>query len=150
MTIGPDDVRKAKTVLRQHRRETKAARPKPEKGRVRNSAYLNWLHRDLECVACVIEQYPTWPERYPIEAAHQKNLDGKGATLGRRVDDRFSCSLCAWHHRLGPLRCDPAQRKFWSAIGVSAKDFCAALFEAFENKKPGADVVRRFAGEARR
>lgn len=125
------------------------------KARQRDLAFLSWLH-SVPCVACAVEGVPTFAGAWAhpanarvllkIEAAHQKHIDGKGGLLGKRPDDAgHTCPLCAWHHRLAPNACDPAQRKFWARLNVNVGAFCKALHQAFRNGESGAEVVRRFA-----
>ncbi len=115
-----------------------------------DKAYLAWL-RKLPCIACVIDPRPAYMTavearfRPFIEAAHQKHTDLQGPSLGRRPADAASCPLCAWHHRLAPEACDPAQRRFWERLGVDIGAFCKALYDAFKVGAEGAAVVRRFA-----
>lgn len=120
------------------------------KARVRDADFLAWLHDGIPCIACLIEgavmRTAGTPTPYHIEAAHQKHVAGKGGMLGKRPDDGgHTCPLCAWHHRLAPDACDPAQRKFWARLGVDVGEFCAALFAAFKAGGSGAAVVRVFA-----
>lgn len=127
-----------------------AGRAKPKHGRERDAAYMGWLHEGLECIACLRFGHTG----SPIEAAHQKvQAADKGLyrKLGVRPDDWLCLPLCATHHRLGPLCCDPAQGKFWSIVGLSADDvadFCAALHRAFQDGQPGAPIITRFAAQA--
>lgn len=130
--------------------------------RVRDQRYLHWLH-GLPCIACEIEPAPTAPAsrmlgrtalfnavfaaRMTIEAAHQKGV--AGPSLGKRPSDAASCPLCAWHHRLAPDACDPAQRQFWNRLGIDVADFCQSLYVAFKAGEDGATVVRSFSGQVR-
>lgn len=149
----------ARRIKARERREAKAKRPAPviptsagqRQPRVRDKSYLAWLHEGLPCIACLIEGpaprfYPIslLPYQNPIEAAHQKHTDLKGAALGKRPSDAASCPLCAYHHRLAPDACDPAQRKFWDRLGVNVGDFCKALYTAFKDDQYGAEVIRKF------
>jgi hypothetical protein len=116
--------------------------------RTKDPGYLSWLH-GLPCIACRIEGPPWRANGFstlnPIEAAHQKHTDSKGPALGKRPSDADSCPLCAWHHRLAPDACDPAQRKFWDRLGVNAGDFCLALYSGYQFDEDGAVIVHRFA-----
>lgn len=142
----------AARIRAEERKEAKAARPVSVKARLRDIDFLHWLHEGIPCIACMIEgtawQYisPAHVRAYPIEAAHQKHTAGKGGMLGKRPDDGgHTCPLCAWHHRLAPNACDPAQRKFWDRLDVSVADYCGALFAAFLAGGSGRDVAKQFA-----
>ncbi|WP_133255490.1 hypothetical protein [Phenylobacterium soli] len=114
--------------------------------RERDHDYLSWLH-GVPCIACRILG-PAPAEHAYIEAAHQKAQDaarGWNKRLGVRPDDAKSAPLCAWHHRLGPNRCDPAQSKFWSGLNVDVIAFCEALFSAFREGRNGSDVVEQYS-----
>lgn len=158
-----------KAVEREGRANDRATRPKvapkpkmprntakPKNGRERDFGFLTWLHEDLPCIACLIEGRAYDPHRgtasgaagYRMEAAHQKHTDLKGAALGRRPSDSATCPLCAWHHRLAPNCCDPAQAKFWDRLQVNVGDFCRALFDAYRAGQPGEPVIRDFAARA--
>jgi hypothetical protein len=125
--------------------ETKRAKPKA--GRERDLGYLSWLHEGLPCIACL----RFGATGSPIEAAHQKvNAPSRGVfkKLGVRPDDAFTAPLCASHHREGPLRCDPAQGKFWAIVGLDSEqvaDFCLELHAAYQAGDPGQPIVQRFA-----
>lgn len=133
----------------------KAERPKPERpGRVkvvreRDMGFLSWLH-DLPCIACSILGRAPREHAY-IEAAHQKAQDaGRGwnKRLGVRPSDEQCCPLCAWHHRLAPTCCDPAQAKFWDLLGVDVIAFCQALYAAYREGLQGSPVVQAYATKA--
>lgn len=122
------------------------------------SAYIAWLHHDIPCIAClVLGLRPLDADGRPhrIEAAHQKlQLAGRGyhKRAGRRGSHWTCVPLCAGHHRIGPICCDPAQAKFWALLNVGPEhlaDFIEALNAAFRADAPGTDVVRRFAQIAR-
>lgn len=147
--IASDAERKAKQVLAAGRKARRATRPAKTKGRVRDAKFLHWLHKGIPCIACEIEQNPTWPTVYPIEAAHQRHAKGKGGMLGRRPDDADTCCLCAWHHRLAPDACDPANRQFWARLAVDVGAFCQGLHAAFKGNSSGADVVAKYVKIAR-
>ena len=66
--------------------------------------------------------------------------------LGRRPHDRLSAPICAWHHRLAPGCCDPAQGKFWDRLNVDPAALCTALYAAFKAGEPGAPIVIAAAG----
>lgn len=125
-------------------------RVNPKHGRERDAAYLAWLHDGLDCIACLRFGFTG----SPIEAAHQKiQAASKGLhrKAGVRPDDWQTLPLCARHHRLGPLCCDPAQGKFWSIVGLTADDvadFCAGLYAAFKAGAPGQPIITRFAAMA--
>jgi hypothetical protein len=121
------------------------------------SDYMAWLHHDIPCIVCVKLGRTSRP-RYTggdIEAAHQKlQLADRGfhRRAGRRGPHWTCVPLCAGHHRIGPLRCDPAQAKFWAIVGFEPEtlaDFIEALNAAFRDGMPGAGVVQRFAAMAR-
>lgn len=129
-------------------------RAKPKGGRERDVGYMAWLHDGLSCIGClVLGRAPLACN--PIEAAHQKlQLADRGLhrKLGVRSDDRLCVPLCAYHHRLGPLCCDPAQGKFWSILGLTTEavaDFCLGLHAAYSEGRPGEPVVQAFAHMAR-
>ena len=150
-------IAEGKRIERSARERAKTARPArvtptaagQRRPRERNADYLRWLHEGLPCIACLIEGEPRRASGFtasnPIEAAHQKHTDLRGPALGQRPSDAASCPLCAWHHRLAPDACDPAQRKFWDRLDVNAGDFCRALFAAYQAGEDGSAVVRRFA-----
>lgn len=125
-------------------------RAKPKHGRQRDADYLAWLHDGLSCIACL----RFGATGSPIEAAHQKlNVPGRGLgkRLGSRPSDGWCVPLCAAHHRLGPLCCDPAQGKFWAIVGLAASDvadLCAELHAAFKAGAPGQPIITRFAAMA--
>jgi hypothetical protein len=150
-------IAEARRIERAARERSKKARPArvaptaagQRRPRERDGGYLSWLHESLPCIACLIEG-PPWRSRTsspsnPIEAAHQKHTDLRGAALGRRPSDSASCPLCSWHHRLAPDACDPAQRKFWDRLDIDVGDFCRALYAAYQFGQDGAAVVRQFA-----
>ncbi len=151
-------IEEARRIQRSARERSKKARPArvaptaagQRRPRQRDPGYLSWLHDCLPCIACLIEgeprREPGFTNSNPIEAAHQKHTDLRGAALGRRPNDAACCPLCAWHHRLAPDACDPAQRKFWDRLNVNVADFCGALYCAYEVSQDGAAIVRRFAG----
>lgn len=124
-----------------------ARRAKPKHGRERDREYLAWLHDGIPCIACI----RFGATGSPIEAAHQKlNAPDRGVfkKLGVRPDDVFTLPLCAAHHRLGPLCCDPAQGKFWAIVGLAADqvaDLCFALHSAFKAGDAGAPIIHQFA-----
>jgi hypothetical protein len=140
---GParDEQRKARKAARERRKAALVRTPEQRQPRVRDSGYLHWLHEDLPCIACLIEGAAPAEHAF-IEAAHQKHVDKRGPSLGVRPSDSASCPLCAWHHRLGPQCCDPAQRKFWDRLGVDVSAFCRDLFDAFRSGQEGVYVVR--------
>lgn len=139
---------KGRQKLRGPKLEARRAKPK----RQRDAGFLAWLHEDLPCIACL----RFGATGSPIESAHQKIQaaeKGLHRKLGVRPDDWLCVPLCASHHRLGPLCCDPAQGKFWALVGLGANDvadFCAELHAAFKAGEPGAPVVHRFAAIAGR
>lgn len=139
---------KGRQKLRGPKLETRRAKPKH--GRESDVGFLAWLHDGLPCIACL----RFGATGSPIEAAHQKiQAADKGLhrKLGVRPDDWLCVPLCASHHRLGPLCCDPAQGKFWALVGLTANDvadFCAELHAAFKASGPGAPIVHRFAALA--
>jgi hypothetical protein len=157
MTIRDPKLTEARRLIADDKRQRAKARktaraPKPKravKGREKDPKFIAWLHKDIPCIGCEIEQNPTWPVVHPIEAAHQRHAKGRGGMLGRRPDDADTCPLCEWHHRTGPNCCDPANRKFWERLGVDVGAFCRALFDAFKNGRPGDEVVDRFVKQAR-
>lgn len=122
-------------------------RAKPKGGRERDIGFLSWLHEGLPCIACL--RFGVTGS--PIEAAHQKIQSaekGLNRKYGVRPDDWQCVPLCAEHHRTGPLRCDPAQAKFWAIVGLEPSDvadFCGELFAAYQAGESGSAVVRRFA-----
>ena len=128
------------------------ARAKPKHGRERDLGFLSWLHDGVPCIACL----RFGATGTPIEAAHQKIQaaeKGLHRKYGVRPDDWQCVPLCASHHRLGPLCCDPAQAKFWAIVGLepaAVADFCAEIFAAYQASDPGAPVVRRYADIASR
>lgn len=150
------EIAAAKDVLRLERKARKAdrtphfnsrpfpAREKPR--RQRDAGFISWLH-DLPCIACeILGQAPS--AHAHIEAAHQKAQDaarGWNKRLGVRPDDEQCCPLCAWHHRLAPTCCDPAQAKFWALLNVDVIDFCRALYAAYLAGGDGAAIVHTFA-----
>lgn len=145
MALDPPDVRAARALLKEHNRKVAKGR-KRTKPDGKDPAFLAWL-RTLSCIACLIEGPP--PARAghcPIEAAHQKHTDGRGAALGRRPPDASTVPLCMWHHRISPGCCDPAQTKFWDRLQVDVGAFCRALYAAFQNGDDGNAVVRETAG----
>lgn len=129
-----------------------ASRPKVDKVRDHDADYMAWLH-DQPCIGCIVLG-PAPRESAHIEAAHQKLQRaerGWNRTLGRRSHDRQCVPLCAWHHRLGPTCCDPAQRKFWETLGLTVDDvidFATDLYAAFQAEARGAPVIHRFARRA--
>ncbi|UPT53166.1 hypothetical protein [Synechococcus phage Ssp-JY42] len=139
---------KGRAKLQGPKLETRRAKPKH--GRERDHAYLAWLHDGLQCIACI----RFGATGSPIEAAHQKiQAADKGLhrKAGVRPDDWQTLPLCATHHRLGPLCCDPAQGKFWAIVGLVADDvanLCAGLYAAFKAGEPGQPVITRFAALA--
>jgi hypothetical protein len=145
-------IAEARGIERATRERSKKARPArvtptaagQRRPRDRDAGYLSWLHDCLPCIACLIEGKPRHAS-HPIEAAHQKHTDLRGPALGKRPSDAASCPLCAWHHRLAPDACDPAQRKFWDRLDVNVGDFCLALYCAYEASQDGAAIVVRFA-----
>lgn len=162
---SPAEIAKARAVLRDDRKAKKAdkritfsARPFPKRekathGRERDVGFLAWLHHDLPCIGCLILGQ-AHPQHASIEAAHQKiqaASRGVHKRLGVRPSDMWCVPLCEWHHRTGPICCDPAQTKFWNVVGLSPEevaDFCMALYRAYEQEGDGAQVVREFASLA--
>lgn len=149
MTISAREAAKARQLLREFRKERQNDRApridhKPAKTpRERDGDYLAWLHEDVPCIACLI--LGPGPEKHcHIEAAHQKAQDaerGWHKLMGRKVHDRQCVALCAWHHRIAPNCCDPAQGKFWALLGVDVIAFCDDLYRAFANGDQGQFVV---------
>ncbi len=132
------------------RKEAQKERTKTNAKRERDTAYLAWLHDGIPCIACeIMGKAGRHLGANPIEAAHQYHA-ATGPQIGRRPPDRASCPLCAWHHRLAPNACDPAQRKFWDWLGVDVSAFCAALYDCFKADGDGAAVVRQFTQTAPR
>lgn len=125
-------------------------RAKPKGGRERDAEYMAWLHVDIPCIACIRFGRPAFVPN-PIEAAHQKLTvaeRGLQKTLGVRPSDKWCAPICAFHHRIGPPCCDPAQTKFWALVGLEpadVADLCAELFTAFTEGRPGASVIHQFA-----
>jgi hypothetical protein len=149
------EARRIEHSARERSKKARPARMTPTAARQRrprepDPGYLSWLHDYLPCIACLIEGEPRrrrgLTASNPIEAAHQKHTDLRGPALGKRPSDAASCPLCAWHHRLAPDACDPAQRKFWERLDVNVGEFCRALYSAYQGGQAGAAVVRRFAG----
>lgn len=121
-------------------------RPKPMEDS--GAAYMAWLHDDLPCIACVVLGKHTLPAlSNPIEAAHQKmQVADRGwhRRAGRRGPHWTCVPLCAGHHRIGPLCCDPAQTKFWSVVGFEPEqviDLAEALNAAFREGRSGGVVI---------
>jgi hypothetical protein len=148
------EVRRIERSARERSKKARPARVAPtatgqRRPRERDGGYLSWLHEGLPCIACLIEgeprRRPGSPATNPIEAAHQKHTDLRGPALGKRPSDAACCPLCAWHHRLAPDACDPAQRKFWDRLDVNVGDFCLALYSAYQLGRDGIDIVHRFA-----
>ena len=148
------EVRRIERSARERSKKARPARVAPtasgqRRPRERDLGYLAWLHEGLPCIACLIEgeprRTPGATATNPIEAAHQMHTDLKGPALGKRPSDAASCPLCAWHHRLAPDACDPAQRKFWDRLDVNVGGFCRALYSAYQVSQDGAAIVRRFA-----
>jgi hypothetical protein len=144
------EVRRIERSARERSKKGRPARVAPtasgqRRPRERDPGYLAWLHDCLPCIACLIEGGPRRGFSNPIEAAHQKHTDLRGPALGKRPSDAACCPLCAWHHRLAPDACDPAQRKFWDRLDVNVGDFCLALYSAYQGSQDGADIVHRFA-----
>lgn len=141
--------RESQTALKE------SAAPNKRDPRQVEKAFVSWLHVDLPCIGCLIEG--PGPVGYAnIEAAHQKmSIAVKGwgkAGLGPRTHDHRCVPLCAWHHRVARNSCDTGgQAKFWSRLGVGedVADFCAALFQAFQNGAAGRPIVLAFAAAAR-
>jgi hypothetical protein len=147
-------IAEVRRIQRAAREQAKTARPAQvaptasgqRRPRAPDPGYLTWLHEGLPCIACLIEGGPRCGfGANPIEAAHQKHTDLRGASLGRRPSDATCCPLCAWHHRLAPDACDPAQRKFWDRLEVDVGDFCRALYCAYQGSQDGAAIVSGFA-----
>ena len=111
--------------------------------------FLRWLHdQQIECIACLIESGGSHNTR--LEACHQHmDIPAKGwfSQRGKRVSDKNSVILCAWHHRLAPDACDVNQRAFWDRlkIGDDVADLCSDLFAAYQHGQDGAAVIRRWA-----
>lgn len=155
---SPKQLAEAHALIRADKKARKANRPKVKHGRVRvrrerDQGYLGWLHEGLPCIACLVLGEPPAGSA-PIEAAHQKvNAPSRGIfkRMGVRPSDWLCCPLCVSHHREGPLRCDPAQTKFWCEVGLEPEqvaDFCAELYRAYERDGDGTAVVREFAAIA--
>jgi hypothetical protein len=119
---------------------TLAKREKP----VRSRAYLDYV-RQLPCVAAMVEGR----EVYGCDAAHvsypfpgweargkgEKVSDGRTVPLSRAAhDDQHSMSERAW----------------WARLGINPVSLCADLVDAYPNLSSGAEVIRRYAGDARR
>ncbi len=147
------EVERIKRAARERAKTARPARVTPvvagqRSAPTRDTRYLRWL-RGLPCIACLIEGPPPLAPGFiglnPIEAAHQKHTDLKGPALGRRPSDAACCPLCAWHHRLAPDACDPAQRRFWDRIGVNGGAFCLALYSGYQVSEDGDAIVRQFA-----
>lgn len=162
MRPTPKAVADARSVLRAERDARKAdrgtrviqasAKPAPTDD---GSDYMAWLHSDISCVAClVLGRHPTAAS--VKEAAHQKlQLHDRGfhRRAGRRGPHWTCVCLCAGHHRIGPICCDPAQSKFWGLVGFEPEqvaDFIEAMNAAYRDGEPGEAVVRRFAAMARK
>ena len=147
------EVRRIERSARERSKKARPARVAPtatgqRRPRERDGGYLSWLHDGLPCIACLIEGEPRrgfGTTTNPVEAAHQKHTDLRGPALGKRPSDAACCPLCAWHHRLAPDACDPAQRKFWDRLNVNVGNFCRALYSAYQVSQDGAAIVRRFA-----
>lgn len=124
----------------------KPTRPKVDDG----SGYMGWLHDGLHCIACLV-LHEAQPRCSVMEAAHQKlQLADRGfhKRAGRRGPHWTCVPLCRLHHRDGPLRCDPAQSKFWSIIGLEPErlaDFIEALNAAYRGGSPGNPIIHSFA-----
>jgi hypothetical protein len=119
---------------------TLAKREKP----VRSRAYLDYI-RQLPCVAAMVEGR----EVYGCDAAHvsypfpgwvargkgEKVSDGRAVPLSRAAhEDQHSMSERAW----------------WARLGINPVSLCADLVEAYPKVQAGADVIRRYAADARR
>lgn len=159
---SPRDVAQARDVIRADKNARKAdrsmpfaARPFPGKAAAPKvddgSDYMAWLHYDIPCIGCLVFGQHALVFNNPIEAAHQKlQVADRGwhRRLGRRGSHWTCAPLCAGHHRIGPLCCDPAQAKFWGILGLELEqvvDFVEELNSAFRDDRPGAGVVHRYA-----
>lgn len=128
-----------------------AARPFKPQIRDRDLGFLSWLHEGLPCIGCAILG-PAPAEHAHIEAAHQKAQDaarGWNKRMGVRPSDSRSCPLCAYHHRLGPTCCDPAQAKFWAVLAVDPIAFCEDLFAAYQAGSDGSAIVAKYAEKSK-
>ena len=124
----------------------------------RDAGYLAWLHKDIPCIACLLEGPPSLIGMFTrIEAAHIKiGVPGRAGWVeggrGKRVSDRRCCALCAVHHRLAGDACDVNQRAFFDRLGLGDHfaDFIDALYFAYEKGViPGRLVVLEWVHYAR-
>lgn len=131
MTIAPPEVRAAKALLAQHRKDGRGKRaPKTphvnQQARVRDVLYLAWIRRQ-PCAAVSLGACAG-----AIEAAHVRFSDASAGRVNpgmqRKPDDAYTVPLCAAHHREGPKaqhRGD--ERKFWEGMSINPGDLMRDL-----------------------
>lgn len=114
--------------------------------RVRDKAYISWLHEGLRCVSCAVRGSHQNAEH----AAHIKvgfpEAGWRAFGHSERGHDRNATALCAACHQYGPhaqhKNVGGDERVWWERLGVYPPTFCAALNAAYEARGDGNEVIR--------
>ena len=118
---------------------------KPDRGRERDPAFLQWLRR-LPCYACMVRGGYCGPTHAahirfsrpgtPNPGLQCKSSDRRATPLGE------GCHLRDQHAR--------SERGFWAELNTDPDALAAELYRAFNENASGEEVLGRFAAEARR
>lgn len=115
--------------------------------RVRDKAYLGWLHDGLACVSCSVHGRYGRAEH----AAHIKvgfpEAGWRAFGHAEKSHDSRAAPLCASCHQHGSdaqhKNRGGDERSWWERLGVYPPDFCEALYAAFQNGEDGNAVIRK-------
>ena len=119
--------------------------------RLHDAGYLAWL-RTKPCCAC--------GKAPPCEAAHIRMtclaIDKPITGMGRKPDDKYALSLCAWCHREGPESQHNIgdEADFWAGFGIDPFEFAAKYYDEYggaggKPRKPRTTINPRLPKEQR-
>ena len=119
---------------------------KANRGRERDPGFLAFLRR-LPCVACVVEGGNCGP----VEAAHLRFSDARWSRtnpgMSVKPSDFWATPLGRGHHQHDQHA--GSERAFWQRLGIEPGALATELYAAFKAGADGAQIIRRFAAEAR-
>lgn len=122
--------------------------------RQRDRPYLEWIGQ-LPCVACLARRGSM---RWGVQRAHVKigyPEDGwRAFGHAEKAHDWRTVPLCADCHQHGfdaqHRNVGGDERDWWERLGVHPPALCDALRNAYEQKRSGVEIIRKFAYESHR